>query len=144
MLKPNNTKYLKVRKGRVSGYESTIKRTQLRFGSYGIRAITNGRISAAELEAARRVFVRRMKRNGKLWIRVFPDISVSSKPSETRMGKGKGAISHWISRIRGGVILFEFDGLDFDTAKELGRICNSKLSVKTEIIYEKLSSVHLI
>jgi large subunit ribosomal protein L16 len=141
MLKPNNTKFLKTRKGHLTGYESTIKRTKLCFGTYGIRALTNGRVSSAELEAARRVFVRRMKRTGKLWIRVFPDISVSSKPSETRMGKGKGAISHWITRIRGGVILFEFDGLDSEMAKELARICNSKLSIKTEIIYEQTNTI---
>jgi large subunit ribosomal protein L16 len=132
MLQPKRTKFRRQFKGRIHGLAKG--GTVLNFGTYGLKAVEPERITAREIEAARRAITRHMKRAGRVWIRVFPDVPVSSKPAEVRMGKGKGAPDFWVSKIKPGRILFEIDGVDPDTAKEAMRLGAAKLRVATKFV----------
>ena len=132
MQQPKSTKYRKAQKGRIHG--NAKGGTQLNFGSYGLKATTPGRITAREIEAGRRAMTRHMKRTGRVWIRIFPDVPVSTKPAEVRMGKGKGAPEYWVARVKPGRIMFEVDGVPRDVAEEAFRRASAKLSVRTKLI----------
>ena len=132
MLQPKRTKYRKQFKGRVHGKAKG--GTTLNFGNYGMKAVTPGRITARQIEAARRAITRHMKRAGKVWIRVFPDVPVTGKPAEVRMGKGKGSPEYWMCRIKPGRIMFELDGVDADVAREAFALASAKLPVQTRFI----------
>lgn len=132
MLSPKRTKFRKQRKGRVHGMAKG--GTSLTFGAYGLKAVTTGRITARQIEAARRAITRHMRRAGKVWIRVFPDVPVSGKPAEVRMGKGKGAPEYWMCRIKPGRIMFELDGVDPEVAKRAFELASAKLPVDTRFI----------
>jgi len=132
MLQPKRTKYRKQHKGRIHGNAKA--GTSLNFGAFGLKALEPERITAREIEAARRAITRHMKRAGRVWIRVFPDIPVSKKPAEVRMGSGKGAPEFWVARIKPGRILFEVDGVDNPTAREALRLGAEKLSILTKFI----------
>ena len=132
MLQPKRTKFRKQFKGRIHG--AAKKGTTLNFGAYGLKALEPERINAREIEAARRAITRQMKRAGRVWIRVFPDVPVSKKPAEVRMGSGKGAPEFWVAKIKPGRILFEVDGVDHATAKEAMRLGAAKLSIATKFI----------
>lgn len=130
-LQPKKTKYRKVRKGRLAQLE--FKSNTLRFGDVGLKARTSGTISARQLEAARRAITRKIKRKGKVWVCVFPDIPITAKPNESRMGKGKGAVSFWATKVKGGTTLFEVCGVPYHAAVEALSAGSSKLPVKTRI-----------
>jgi large subunit ribosomal protein L16 len=132
MLSPSRTKFRKQHKGRIHG--AAKGGTSLNFGQFGLKALEPERITAREIEAARRAITRHMKRAGRVWIRVFPDVPVSKKPAEVRMGSGKGAPEYWVAKIKPGRILFEIDGVDTVTAKEALRLGASKLSIDTKFI----------
>ena len=132
MLSPKRTKFRKYQKGTIGGIKSNI--TKLEFGKYGVKALQQGRISARTIEAVRRVMTRKFKRAGQIWIRLFPDISITEKPLEVRMGKGKGAPSFWICRVQPGQILFEMDGISFTLAKQAAILADHKLPIKTKFI----------
>ncbi|MGB8603001.1 MAG: 50S ribosomal protein L16 [Rhizomicrobium sp.] len=132
MLQPKRTKYRKQHKGRIHG--AAKGGTQLDFGAFGLKALEPERITAREIEAARRAITREMKRAGRVWIRVFPDVPVSKKPAEVRMGSGKGAPEFWVAKIKPGRILFEIDGVDLVTAKEAMRLGAAKLSIATKFV----------
>jgi large subunit ribosomal protein L16 len=136
MLSPARTKFRKQHKGRIHGPAKG--GTTLNFGEYGLKALEPERITAREIEAARRAITRQMKRAGRVWIRVFPDVPVSKKPAEVRMGSGKGAPEYWVAKIKPGRILFEIDGVDHETAKEALRLGASKLSIHTKFIARAL------
>ena len=133
MLQPKRTKYRKAHKGRIHG--SAKAGYSLNFGAYGLKALTPGRVSARQIEAARRTITRHMKRVGKLWIRIFPDVPVSQKPAEVRQGKGKGSPEWWAVRIKPGRIMFELDGVSRDLAREAFVLAAAKLPVRTKFIY---------
>ncbi|MFL5184192.1 MAG: 50S ribosomal protein L16 [Microvirga sp.] len=132
MLSPKRTKFRKQFKGRIHG--SAKAGTQHNFGSYGLKALEPERLNAREIEAARRAIPREMKRAGRVWIRIFPDVPVSTKPTEVRMGKGKGAPEYWAARVKPGRIMFEIDGVPEDVAREALRLGAAKLSIKTRFI----------
>ena len=132
MLQPKKTKYRKQFKGRIHGVAKG--GFDLAFGEYGLKAQEPNRVNAREIEAARRAITRHMKRAGRVWIRVFPDVPVTSKPTEVRMGKGKGAIDYWACRVKPGRVMFELDGVSEETAREALRLGAAKLSVKTRFI----------
>lgn len=132
MQQPKRTKYRKQHKGRIHGKAKG--GTELNFGTYGLMATTPNRVTSRQIEAARRAIRRRMKRLGKLWIRIFPDIPVSKKPLEVRQGKGKGSVEFWACRVRPGRIMFEMDGVDYETAKDALDLASAKLPVKTKIV----------
>jgi len=130
-LQPRKTKYKKTRKGRLKKLE--FKSNSIRFGELGLKARVSGMISAHQIEAARRTIARKIKRKGKVWIRIFPDLPITSKPTESRMGKGKGAVSYWVARVRGGTTLFEICGIPKHIAIEALKAGSKKLPVKTKI-----------
>lgn len=130
-LQPRKTKYKKTRKGRLKKLE--FKANTLRFGELGLKAQVAGVINARQIEAARRAIVRKIKRKGKVWICIFPDLPVTAKPTESRMGKGKGAVSHWVARVSGGTTLFEVCGVPVHIAMEALRSGGKKLPIKTKI-----------
>src|SRR6478736_5295861 len=132
MLQPKRTKYRKAFKGRISG--AAKGGFNLDFGSFGLKAMEPDRLTARQIEAARRAITRHMKRAGRVWIRIFPDVPVSKKPAEVRMGSGKGAPEFWAARVKPGRILFEIDGVDLETAKESMRLGAAKLSVATKFV----------
>jgi large subunit ribosomal protein L16 len=132
MLMPKRVKWRKQMRGRMKGRAS--RGTQVTFGEYGLQALEPGWVTARQIEAARRALVRYMRRRGKVWIRVFPDKPVTKKPAETRMGKGKGAVDHWVAVVRPGRILFELSGLTEEGAREALRLAAHKLSIKTKFI----------
>jgi large subunit ribosomal protein L16 len=132
MLSPKRTKFRKQHKGRVHGLAKG--GTDINFGSYGLKAITPGRVTARQIEAARRAITRHIKRAGRVWIRVFPDVPVSRKPAEVRMGKGKGTPEYWMCRIKPGRIMFELDGVEHDTARRAFELAAAKLSVRTRFV----------
>jgi large subunit ribosomal protein L16 len=132
MLMPKRVKYRKQMRGRMKGRAT--RGTEITFGDYGIQALEPGWVTARQIEAARRALVRYMKRRGKVWIRIFPDKPVTKKPAETRMGKGKGAVDHWVAVVKPGRIMFEISGLDPAGAREAVRLASHKLSVKTKFI----------
>ncbi len=132
MLQPKRTKFRKAHKGRIHGKAKG--GNKLDFGAYGLKAIGPARITARQIEAARRAMTRQMKRAGKLWIRVFPDVPVSKKPTEVRMGKGKGTPEFWVCRIKPGRVMFEIDGVPADVAREACRLAAAKLPLPTKFI----------
>ena len=132
MLQPKRTKYRKAHKGRIHGHAKS--GYSLNFGAYGLKALTPGRVSARQIEAARRTITRHMKRAGKLWIRVFPDVPVSQKPAEVRQGKGKGNPEWWAARIKPGRIMFELDGVPRELAREAFVLAAAKLPIKTKFV----------
>jgi large subunit ribosomal protein L16 len=132
MLSPKRTKYRKQHKGRIHGLAKG--GTQLNFGSYGLKATTAGRVTARQIEAARRTITRRMRRAGKVWIRIFPDVPVSVKPAEVRMGKGKGTPEYWMCRVKPGRIMFEMEGVDAHTARHAFELAAAKLPVDTRFV----------
>jgi large subunit ribosomal protein L16 len=130
-LQPKKTKYKKARKGKLKKFE--FKANTIRFGELGLKAQVSGMINANQIEAARRAIVRKTERKGKIWIRIFPDLPITSKPTESRMGKGKGPVSHWAARVRGGTTLFEICGIPKHVAVEALRAGSKKLPIKTKI-----------
>ncbi|MCY4171843.1 MAG: 50S ribosomal protein L16 [Bacteroidetes bacterium] len=133
MLMPKRTKYRKQQKGRIRG--NATRGTRVNFGDFGLKALEPGRITSRQIEAARIAMTRRMKRVGKVYIRIFPDKPITSKPAEVRMGKGKGAIDHWAASVRPGRILFEVGGgVPVDLAKESMRLAQQKLPLKTKFV----------
>ena len=132
MLSPKRTKFRKGHKGRIHG---TAKGgTTLAFGAYGLKAVEPARITARQIEAARRAITRHMKRVGKVWIRVFPDVPVSRKPAEVRMGSGKGTPEYWVCRVHPGRIMFEMDGVPKQLAHEAFALAAAKLPIKTRVV----------
>ena len=132
MMQPSRTKYRKAFKGRIHG--NAKGGTTLNFGSFGLKALTPERVTARQIEAARRALTRFMKRQGRVWIRIFPDVPVSKKPAEVRQGKGKGTPEFWIVRIKPGRILFEVDGVSEAMAKEGFTLAAAKLPIKTKVV----------
>src|SRR5690554_3463554 len=132
MLQPKRTKYRKTQKGRMKGVAT--RGTSLAFGSFGIKTMDESFITARQIEAARIAVTRYMKREGKVWIRIFPDKPITAKPAEVRMGKGKGAPSHWVAVVKPGRILFEADGVPYEVAKEALRLAAQKLPVKCKFV----------
>jgi large subunit ribosomal protein L16 len=132
MLQPKRTKFRKAFKGRIHG--NAKGGTELNFGAFGLKAMEPDRITARQIEAARRAITRHIKRSGRLWIRVFPDLPVSSKPAEVRMGSGKGAPEFWVARVKPGRILFELDGVPGSLAKTAFERAAEKLPIKTKVV----------
>ncbi|HYG91156.1 MAG TPA: 50S ribosomal protein L16 [Azospirillum sp.] len=132
MLSPKRTKYRKAFKGRIHGVAKG--GFELNFGAYGLKAMEPERITARQIEAARRAITRAMKRQGRVWIRIFPDVPVSSKPAEVRMGSGKGSPEFWAARVKPGRIMFELDGVPFDVAKQAFALAAAKLPIKTKFV----------
>jgi large subunit ribosomal protein L16 len=132
MLSPKRTKFRKAHKGRIHG--AAKGGFELNFGSYGLKAVEPGRITARQIEAARRAITRHMKRVGKVWIRVFPDVPVSRKPAEVRMGSGKGSPEYWVARIHPGRIMFEIDGVQKQLAVEAFALASAKLPIKARFV----------
>lgn len=132
MLQPKKTKFRKQFKGRIHGVSKGA--TSLDYGEYGLKAMDPERITARQIEAARRALTRHMKRAGRVWIRVFPDVPVSSKPAEVRMGKGKGAPEYWVARVKPGCIMFEIDGVSAELAREALTLAAAKLPIKTRFV----------
>jgi large subunit ribosomal protein L16 len=132
MLQPKRTKFRKQFKGRIHGTATSA--AELTFGSFGLRALEPERVTARQIEAARRAITREMKRSGRVWIRVFPDVPVSKKPTEVRMGKGKGTPEYWAARVKPGRIMFEIDGVPVALAREALRLGAAKLPVRTRFV----------
>ena len=137
MLSPKRLKFRKQHKGRIHSLAKG--GSSLDFGSFGLKALTPDRITARQIEAARRAITREMKRVGRLWIRIFPDVPVSDKPAEVRMGKGKGSVEFWVARVKPGRILFEAEGIDEETARAAFALGAAKLPIKTKFV-KKLNS----
>ncbi len=135
MLQPKKVKHRKVHKGRMKG--NATKGTRIAYGEYGLKTLDSHWITGRQIEAARVAVTRRMKREGQVWIRIFPDKPVTAKPNEVRMGKGKGALDHWVAVVRPGRILFEIDGVDEATAQEALRLAAQKLPVRTKFIVRR-------
>ncbi len=132
MLSPKRTKFRKQHKGRVHGRATS--GTALNFGSYGLKAVTPGRVTARQIEAARRAITRHLKRTGRVWIRIFPDVPVSTKPAEVRMGKGKGTPEFWMVRVKPGRVMFEIEGVAPDRAREAFALASAKLPLQTRFV----------
>lgn len=132
MLQPKRTNYRKAHKGRIHGLAKG--NVSLTFGAYGLKALEPERVTARQIEAARRAITRAMKRAGRVWIRIFPDVPVSRKPAEVRMGSGKGAPEFWVARVKPGRIMFEVDGVPADTAREALTLGAAKLPIRTKFI----------
>jgi large subunit ribosomal protein L16 len=132
MLQPKKTKFRKAFKGRLNG--NAKGGTSLNFGSYGLKALEPDRVTARQIEAARRAITRQMKRAGRVWIRIYPDLPVSKKPTEVRMGKGKGSPEFWAARVKPGKIMFEIDGVGEQTAREALRLGAAKLPIRTRVV----------
>lgn len=132
MLQPKKTKFRKAHKGRIKG--AAKGGSNLNFGSHGLKAQKPARITSRQIEAARRAMTRQMKRVGRVWIRIFPDVPVSKKPTEVRMGKGKGATEFWCAKVKPGRIMFEIDGVSDVVAREALRLAAAKLPVKTRVV----------
>ena len=132
MLSPKRIKFRKQHKGRIHGLAKG--GSELNFGSFGLKALTPERVTARKIEAARRAITREMKRLGQLWIRIFPDVPVSDKPAEVRMGKGKGSPEFWVARVKPGRIMFEAAGIDEETARNAFALGAAKLPVKTKFV----------
>jgi len=132
MLSPKRLKFHKQHKGRIHG--NAKGGSELSFGSFGLKALTPDRVTARQIEAARRAITRQMQRAGKLWIRIFPDVPVSDKPAEVRMGKGKGAIEFWVARVKPGRIMFEIEGVSEEIARRAFELGGAKLPVKCKFV----------
>ena len=136
MLQPSRTKFRKAHKGRIKGVATSA--VDLAFGQFGLKAMEPERVTARQIEAARRALTRHMKRAGRVWIRIFPDVPVSKKPLEVRMGSGKGAPEFWVARVKPGRIMFEVDGVPLQVAKEALALAAAKLPIKTRFV-ERIS-----
>ena len=132
MLQPKRTKFRKVHKGRNRGLANA--GSDVSFGTYGLKAVTRGQLTARQIEAARRAMTRAVKRQGKIWIRVFPDKPITEKPLEVRMGKGKGSVEYWVCQIKPGKVLYEIDGVNEELAREAFTLAAAKLPFKTTIV----------
>lgn len=132
MLSPKRVKYRKVHKGRIKGIES--RGNYISFGKYGLQAVGSGRLTARQIESARRAIIRQIRKVGKLWIRIFPDIPVTSKPTEVRMGKGKGSLDYWSFKVRPGRVLYEISDVPIELAKSAFKSGSYKLPMKTKFI----------
>jgi len=132
MMQPKRTKFRKQFKARVSGMATSGARVS--FGEYGLKSIAPGRLTARQIEAARRAISRHVKRGGKVWIRIFPDVPVSKKPLEVRMGSGKGNVEYWVAKVQPGKVLYEMEGVDEATAREAFRLAAAKLPIKTTFV----------
>ena len=132
MLQPKRTKFRKQHKGRIHGNAKGCY--EINFGNYALKAIEPDRVNSRQIEAARRALTRHMKRQGRVWIRIFPDVPVTAKPIEVRMGKGKGSVDRWVAKIKPGRIMFEVDGVTEDVAMEALRLAAMKLSVKSRFV----------
>ena len=132
MLQPKRTKFRKQFKGKNRGLAQAGNRVS--FGEYGLKATERGRVTARQIESARRAMTRHIKRGGKIWIRIFPDVPISSKPLEVRMGKGKGNVDHWVAKIQPGTVLYEMEGVSEELAREAFRLAANKLPIKTTFI----------
>jgi len=129
VLQPKRTKFRKQFKGKNRGLAQAGNRVS--FGEFGLKATERGRVTARQIESARRAMTRHIKRGGKIWIRIFPDVPISSKPLEVRMGKGKGNVDHWVAKIQPGAILYEMEGVSEELAREAFRLAANKLPIKT-------------
>lgn len=136
MLQPKNTKFRKQQKGRNRGL--ALRGSKVSFGEYGLKATTRGRLTARQIEAARRAISRHVKRGAKVWIRVFPDKPVSKKPLEVRQGKGKGNVEYWVAEVKPGTVLYEMEGVGEELAREAFRLAGAKLPVRTTFATRKL------
>ena len=132
MLQPKRTKFRKQHKGRNNG--KAIRGSSVSFGEYGLKATTRGRLTARQIEAARRAITRHVKRGGKIWIRIFPDKPITKKPLEVRMGKGKGSVEYWVAQIKPGTMLYEIQGVPEELAREAFKLAAAKLPLKTTFI----------
>ncbi|MEM9698324.1 MAG: 50S ribosomal protein L16 [Pseudomonadota bacterium] len=132
MLQPKRTKFRKQFKGSIKGLAKG--GSTLNFGSYGLKALEPERVTARQIEAARRAMTRHMKRQGRVWIRIFPDVPVTSKPVEVRMGKGKGSVDFWACKVKPGRVMFEIDGVNDDIAREALRLAAMKLPIKSRVV----------
>jgi large subunit ribosomal protein L16 len=132
MLAPKKTKFRKAFKGRIKGNAKGA--TTLTFGSFGLKAMSPGRVTARQIEASRRAITRHMRRSGRVWIRIFPDVPVTQKPAEVRQGKGKGSVEYWAARVKPGRIMFEIDGVPQDIARVALELAAAKLPVQTKIV----------
>ncbi|XBC37603.1 MAG: 50S ribosomal protein L16 [Buchnera aphidicola (Meitanaphis microgallis)] len=135
MLQPKRTKFRKMHKGRNRGLAIG---TDISFGSYGLKAIERGRLKSSQIEAARRAISRFVKRQGKIWIRIFPDKPITQKPLEVRMGKGKGNVEYWVALVQPGKMLYEIDGVSEELSREAFRLAASKLPVKTIFVIKRI------
>lgn len=132
MLQPKRTKFRKQRKGRNRGLAQSGNKVS--FGEYGLKSLDAERVTARQIESARRAITRYVKRGGKIWIRIFPDVPVTKKPIEVRMGKGKGNVEYWVAKVQPGRMLYEIEGVDEATAREAFRLASAKLPVKTAFV----------
>ena len=132
MLQPKRTKFRKMMKGRNRGLSH--RGSNVDFGEFGLKAVSRGRLTARQIEAARRAMTRHMKRQGRVWIRIFPDVPVTAKPIEVRMGKGKGSVDRWVCKVKPGRVMFEIDGVSEGVAMEALRLAAMKLPVKTRVV----------
>ena len=132
MLQPKRTKFRKAHKGRIHG--NAKGGTSLAFGQYALKALEPDRVNARQIEAARRAITRHMKRAGRVWIRIFPDVPVTTKPTEVRMGKGKGSVDYWACKVKPGRVMFEIDGVNEEIAREALRLGGRKLPIKTRFV----------
>ena len=132
MLQPKRTKFRKQHKGRIKGVAKG--GSDLNFGTYGLKALEPERVTARQIEAARRAMTRHMKRQGRVWIRIFPDVPVTAKPIVVRMGKGKGSVDRWVCKVKPGRVMFEIDGVAEDVAQEALRLAAMKLPIKTRVV----------
>jgi large subunit ribosomal protein L16 len=132
MLQPKKTKYRKQQKGKLRGFATS--GAKVNFGHFGLKATTRGRVTARQIEAARRAMTRHIKRGGKVWIRIFPDVPITKKPVEVRMGKGKGNVEYWVAKVQPGKILYEMEGVTEEIAREAFRLAASKLPVITTFV----------
>ena len=135
MLQPKRTKYRKAHKGRIKG--NATRGSQLAFGSFGLKTLDSAWITNRQIEAARVAMTRRMKREGRVWINIFPDKPITNKPAEVRMGKGKGALSHYVAVVKPGRIMFELEGVTMEVAQEALRLAAQKLPVKTKFVVRR-------
>ncbi|MGR9090593.1 MAG: 50S ribosomal protein L16 [Gammaproteobacteria bacterium] len=136
MLQPKNTKFRKQQKGRNRGL--ALRGAKVSFGEFGLKATTRGRVTARQIEAARRAITRHVKRGAKVWIRVFPDKPITKKPLEVRQGKGKGNVEYWVAQVKPGTVLYEMEGVDEELAREAFRLAGAKLPVRTAFASRKL------
>lgn len=132
MLQPKRTKFRKQMKGRNRGLAE--RGSKVSFGEYGLKAVTRGRLTARQIEAARRAMTRHVKRGGKIWIRIFPDVPITTKPLEVRMGKGKGNVDYWVAKVQPGSVLYEMEGVSEEMAREAFKLAAAKLPVKTTFV----------
>ena len=132
MLQPKKTKFRKQQKGKLRGFATS--GAKVSFGEFGLKAITRGRVTARQIEAARRAMTRHIKRGGKVWIRIFPDVPITKKPVEVRMGKGKGNVEYWVAKVQPGKVLYEMEGVSEDVAREAFRLAAAKLPILTTFV----------